>query len=199
MTSFHRLPPTKPSQPVLLFCCFWEPSSSSGYFRRFSPPLSIYLLSFEISGRTCEITLSRCKLIYPGIVITQSFSTLNTQDMMFNSQSPVCLSAFTSFFMMLSHTCGKLHLRTLKHLGLSKTLKGSIRDCMILYCVIRCKYLICHHLIDVHLYKFFTCLDINKTCLNQTAPSSVSVEAWVQGSGVYGLFHSLFKPSGFCG
>ena len=24
-----------------------------------------------------------------------------------------------------------------------------------------------HHLIDVHLYKFFTCLDINKTCLNQ--------------------------------
>ena len=33
--------------------------------------------------------------------------------------------------------------------------------------VIRCKYLICHHLIDVHLYKFFTCLDINKTCLNQ--------------------------------
>ena len=32
--------------------------------------------------------------------------------------------------------------------------------------VIRCKYLICHHLIDVHLYKFFTCLDINKTCLN---------------------------------
>ena len=33
--------------------------------------------------------------------------------------------------------------------------------------VIRCKYLTCHHLIDVHLYKFFTCLDINKTCLNQ--------------------------------
>ena len=32
--------------------------------------------------------------------------------------------------------------------------------------VIRCKYLICHDLIDVHLYKFFTCLDINKTCLN---------------------------------
>ena len=32
--------------------------------------------------------------------------------------------------------------------------------------VIRSKYLICHHLIDVHLYKFFTCLDINKTCLN---------------------------------
>ena len=52
--------------------------------------------------------------------------------------------------------------------------------------VIRCKYLICHHLIDVHLYKFFTCLDINKTCLNhycfccsrswcQSAPLSVSI------------------------
>ena len=39
--------------------------------------------------------------------------------------------------------------------------------------VIRCKYLICHHLIDVHLYKFFTCLDINKTCLNQTPPTLI--------------------------
>ena len=27
--------------------------------------------------------------------------------------------------------------------------------------VIHCKYPICHHLIDVHLYKFFTCLGIN--------------------------------------
>ena len=32
--------------------------------------------------------------------------------------------------------------------------------------IIHCKYPICHHLIDVHLYKFFTCLDINKICLN---------------------------------
>ena len=51
-----------------------------------------------------------------------------------------------------------------------KDSKRFICDCMILYCVefcsdyvfvIHCKYLICHHLIDVHLYKFFTCLDIN--------------------------------------
>ena len=25
----------------------------------------------------------------------------------------------------------------------------------------------CHHLIDIHLYKFFTCLGVNKICLNQ--------------------------------
>ena len=24
----------------------------------------------------------------------------------------------------------------------------------------------CHHLIDIHLYKFFTCLGVNKICLN---------------------------------
>ena len=30
-----------------------------------------------------------------------------------------------------------------------------------------CIYLTCHHLIDVHFHKFFTCLDINKICLNQ--------------------------------
>ena len=30
---------------------------------------------------------------------------------------------------------------------------------------IHCKYSISHRLIDVHLYKFFTCLDINKICL----------------------------------
>ena len=35
------------------------------------------------------------------------------------------------------------------------------------YILIKTQNLICHHLIDVHLYKFFTCLDINKTCLNQ--------------------------------
>ena len=65
----------------------------------------------------------------------------------------------------------------LKHLGLSKTLEGLIHDFMILKCVefvfwlcvfvIHCKYPICHHLIDVHLYKYFTCLGITKTCLNQ--------------------------------
>ena len=32
--------------------------------------------------------------------------------------------------------------------------------------IIHCKYPIYHHLIDVHLYKFFTCLDINKGCLS---------------------------------
>ena len=32
---------------------------------------------------------------------------------------------------------------------------------------IHCKYSISHLLIDVHLYKFFTCLDINKICLKQ--------------------------------
>ena len=31
---------------------------------------------------------------------------------------------------------------------------------------IHCKYSICHLLSDVHLYKFFTFLDINKICLN---------------------------------
>ena len=33
---------------------------------------------------------------------------------------------------------------------------------------IHCKYPNCHLLIDVHLYKFFTCLDINKIRLSQT-------------------------------
>ena len=40
----------------------------------------------------------------------------------------------------------------------------------LLLCVfsIHCQYPFCH-LIDVHLYKFFTCLDINKICLHQEA------------------------------
>ena len=33
---------------------------------------------------------------------------------------------------------------------------------------IYCRYPICYLLIDVHLYKFFTCLDINKIRVNQT-------------------------------
>ena len=47
-----------------------------------------------------------------------------------------------------------------------------LRDCLasvmlVSDCVffIHCKYSISHLLIDVHLYKFFTCLDINKICL----------------------------------
>ena len=32
--------------------------------------------------------------------------------------------------------------------------------------VIHCKYPICRLLMDVHLYQFFTCLGINKICLN---------------------------------
>ena len=46
----------------------------------------------------------------------------------------------------------------------SMTPKG-LHDCLILNvsCLsFHCKYPICHHLIDVHLYKFFTCLNINK-------------------------------------
>ena len=34
--------------------------------------------------------------------------------------------------------------------------------------VIHYKHPVYHHLIGVHLYKLFTCIGINKTCLNQT-------------------------------
>ena len=40
---------------------------------------------------------------------------------------------------------------------------------------IHCKYSISHLLIDVHLYKFFTCSDINKICLKQTSVFQASV------------------------
>ena len=59
-----------------------------------------------------------------------------------------------------------------KHSDLSMIPKD-LRDClasvMLVFwlCVftIHCKYSISHLLIDVHLYKLFTCLDINKICL----------------------------------
>ena len=53
-----------------------------------------------------------------------------------------------------------------------KDLNDCLESVMLVFwlCVftIHCKYSICHFLIDVHLYKFFTCLDINKIRLNHT-------------------------------
>ena len=50
-----------------------------------------------------------------------------------------------------------------------KDLRDCLASVMLVFwlCVftIHCKYSISHLLIDVHLYKFFTCLDINKICL----------------------------------
>ena len=50
-----------------------------------------------------------------------------------------------------------------------KDLSDCLASVMLVFglCVftIHCEYSISHLLIDVHLYKFFTCLDINKICL----------------------------------
>ena len=46
----------------------------------------------------------------------------------------------------------------------SITCYDSFSDCVCLSFIVNIP--ICHHLIHVHLYKFFTCLDINKMCLN---------------------------------
>ena len=52
-----------------------------------------------------------------------------------------------------------------------KDLRDCLESVMLVFwlCVftIHCKYSICHLLIDVHLYKFFTCLDINIIRLKQ--------------------------------
>ena len=51
---------------------------------------------------------------------------------------------------------------TLRSLSMiPKDLRDCLKSVMCLF-TIHCKYSISHLLIDVHLYKFFTCLDINK-------------------------------------
>ena len=42
----------------------------------------------------------------------------------------------------------------------------SLYDCVCSSFIVNFSF--CHHLIDIHLYKFFTCLGVNKICLNQT-------------------------------
>ena len=39
-------------------------------------------------------------------------------------------------------------------------------DCVCLSFIVNIPF--CDHLIDIHLYKFFTCLGVNKICLNHT-------------------------------
>ena len=40
----------------------------------------------------------------------------------------------------------------------------SLYDCVCSSFIVNFSF--CHHLIDIHLYKFFTCLGVNKICLN---------------------------------
>ena len=36
----------------------------------------------------------------------------------------------------------------------------------------------CHHLIDIHLYKFFSCLGVNKMCLNRFNFFAIASSGW---------------------
>ena len=73
-----------------------------------------------------------------------------------------------------------LHLLYKKPLVHGKDLRDCLASVMLVFwlCVftMHCKYSISHLHIDVHLYKFFTCLDINKIRLKH---SNLSFLAWL--------------------
>ena len=84
--------------------------------------------------------------------------------------------AYFCFLSLSLSVCPSIYLTVPQIVCLSVSLRLSsclpicliCRSVIFWLCVlnIHCKYPICYHLIDVYLYKFFTCLDISNICLN---------------------------------
>ena len=81
----------------------------------------------------------------------------------------------TLFTLRILYPNGNLDLtvnkRIVTDLDLLKPLNGLMHDlsdsviCNF-FLIVRVHQSICHHLVDVDLYMFFTCLNVNKICLN---------------------------------